>query len=194
MMTARANQVFRIGMFGSVALGLLIGRRAIAGAMVVTVGILVVLLVTEGIRVCIAELGSRDVGGCIVTGTSYVAGVIVLLAAMFALINESPDANLRSTAFVGLSLVLLLIVVFAGLLREGTVSIKSNIRRRRYVITSVNIVVLLGASAVLLYGGSLGQLSTRTFRTNLYAIAAPLETKGILSWRARHKWRTGERD
>lgn len=149
------NQMFRAGLILTICLGLLLGARSTLAALFLTVAFLVVLLLVDGIRLCSAEVKRGEIFNCIMTATSYVAAVIVLAVGLNSIARTSPPSTTtyRSSKLIGLSMLLLLLVFFAGLIREGSFSIKKNIAQKRYLAASMNVAIMIVGAALLLVGG-----------------------------------------
>jgi len=150
----RANQVFRWGSVVIILLGLILGARATAAALILVVTFLIIFLISDGIRVCVYEFQRGEKISMFLVAVSYLAGCFVLLMGLRTLLGHVTDRlNQKFSRLFALSLLMLLFVFFVGLLREGSSALSENFRKGRYALAVFNLAVLVGMGIVLLIGG-----------------------------------------
>jgi uncharacterized membrane protein HdeD (DUF308 family) len=150
---ARANRIFRWGSVIVILLGLILGARATAAALVLVVTFLIIFLICDGIRLCIYELRGGEKISAFLVATSYLAGCFVLLMGLRTLLGHVSDRlNQKFSQLFALSLLMLLFVFFVGLLREGSSALSENFRKGRYALATFNLAVLVGMGIVVLIG------------------------------------------
>lgn len=154
MNTRLGNRTVLGGIIVALAVAILLGAKATVVAMGTTVGILFLLMTVEGARTLRQEFSNRQSTDAILTALSYLAGLLVLGVGMFEMVvNRGPaKAGAVSSQLVGLALVTLLFVFLFGLVREGSSALKANLARKRRVLATANVVVLLCGSIAVLAG------------------------------------------
>jgi hypothetical protein len=151
--TSGVNRFFRTGIVIAVGIALLLGIKATRLALATAVALMALLLLIDAVRLCFAEVRRGEFLSCVLTGTAYGAGIIVLVVTLRSIVDSASYTQPISTRLVGLSLLLLLFVFFAGLLKEGSLSLKDNLLKRKYLLASFNALVLVLAATAVLVGG-----------------------------------------
>jgi len=146
--------VFRWGSVVIILLGLILGARATAAALILVVTFLIIFLVSDGIRLCVYEFRRGEKFSVFLVAVSYLAGCLVLLMGLRTLLGHVTDRlNQKFSQLFALSLLMLLFVFFVGLLREGSSALNENVKKGRYTLAAFNLAVLVGMGIVLLIGG-----------------------------------------
>lgn len=150
----KASNIFRWGSVVVILLGLILGARATAAALVLVVAFLIIFLLSDGIRLCLYEFRAGEKISVVLVAMTYLAGCVVLLMGLRTLLGNVTDhLNQKFSKLFALSLLMLLFVFFVGLLREGSSALRENFRRGRYALATLNLAILVGMGIVVLIGG-----------------------------------------
>jgi hypothetical protein len=152
--TRLGNQTVLGGIVAALAIAILLGVKAAMAAMATAVALLLLLMVVEGVRIVRQEFSNHQFTDAILTALSYLAGVLVLVVGLFeVVVTRGPaKAGEVSSQLVGLALVMLLFVFLFGLVREGSSALKVNLARKRAVLATANVVVLVVGCVAALAG------------------------------------------
>ena len=154
MNIGKANRIFRWGAALVLLLGVILGTRVTVVAVALVVTFLLIFMVSNGIHLCIYEFKKGEKISTLLVATSYLAGCIVLLLALHALLSQIIHRfNRTFSQWFVFSLLMLLFVIFVGLLREGVVAISENLNKKRYALVALNLTVLMITGAAILIGG-----------------------------------------